>query len=150
VSTDQLAEALRLAERQPSTTDYDTFERCPECLSPRLMIKPQNIRTSDDIKADYGCHECGAHFDEPRDPLAECPIERGWKWLLDQHARRTKHIDTMPINTPFEWLSSDDLTDPAERGGCRRRLGVVYRVSGRLWRLSRLRLLVYVYAYYNR
>jgi hypothetical protein len=115
VSTDQLAEALRLAERQPSTTDYDTMLRCPECLSPALQVKPQKPHTSDEIKGDHGCHECGAHFDEPRAPLAECPLERASKWLLEQHAHRTKHLDTMPINTLFEWLSNSELTDPAER-----------------------------------
>jgi hypothetical protein len=115
VSVDQLAEALRIAERQPSTTDYDTMPRCPVCLSPGLKIKSQSAHTPATIQGDYGCHGCGAHFDEPRDPLAECPIERAWKWLLDQHAHRTQHVDTMPINTPFEWLSRSELTDPAER-----------------------------------
>jgi len=115
VSTDELAEALRIAERQPSTTDYDTMPRCPECLSPELKIKPQSAHTPGHIKGAYGCHECGAHFDDPRDPLAECPVERAWTWLLEQHAHRTKHNNTMPMNTPFEWLTPDELTDPAER-----------------------------------
>ena len=115
VSVDQLAEALRIAERQPSTTDYDTMPRCPDCLSPGLKIKSQSAHTPATIQGDYGCHECQSHFDEPREPLAECPVERAWTWLLDQHRHRTKHVDTMPINTPFEWLSNSDLTDPAER-----------------------------------
>ena len=116
VSTDELAEALRLAERQRSTTDYDTMPRCPECLTTELKIKSQSGYTSATSKGDYGCHGCGAHFDEPRAPLAEHPVEHAWKWLLDQQTSRSAYLDTMPMNTPFEWLSNCELTDPAERG----------------------------------
>ena len=115
VSTDEIAEALRIAAAQPSTTDSDMFERCPDCLTPNIHLKTQTARSVERKPGEYRCHECGAHFDDPRDPLAECPVERAWTWLLEQHAHRTKHNNTMPMNTPFEWLSPDELTDPAER-----------------------------------
>ena len=116
VSTDEIAEALRIAAAQPSTTDSDSFERCPDCLTPNIHLKTQTARSVRENPRAYRCLECSSHFDDPRDPLAECPVERAWTWLLEQQTHRTKHNNTMPMNTPFEWLTPDELTDPGERG----------------------------------
>ena len=112
---DTFRAALSRAENSPSTTDYDTFERCPSCLSIKIRRKADHVEMSHKRQTEYKCTAvgCGEHFNEPWPPIAECPVERALRWLDDQQERRDKHIKTMPVNTVFEWCS--DLKDPDDR-----------------------------------
>jgi DNA-directed RNA polymerase subunit RPC12/RpoP len=62
VSVDQLAEALRLAERQRSTTPDSQQPRCAECGSVDLQPKPGGVKTdAKRIDTPYRCRKCGEH-----------------------------------------------------------------------------------------
>jgi DNA-directed RNA polymerase subunit RPC12/RpoP len=62
VSVDQLAEALRSAERQRSTTPDSQRPRCPECGSLELRIKPGGVQNdAERVDTPYRCEACGEH-----------------------------------------------------------------------------------------
>ena len=63
VSADQLAEALRSAERQRSTTPDCQRPRCPECGSMELRIKTGGLHADQAKRIDtpYRCEACGEH-----------------------------------------------------------------------------------------
>ena len=53
-----VAEALRVAERAPSTTPDTERRRCPDCLSVKIMPRPDSTPA-------YACGECSATFATP-------------------------------------------------------------------------------------
>jgi Zn finger protein HypA/HybF involved in hydrogenase expression len=62
VSTDEIAEALRSAERQRSTTPDCQRPRCPECGSLELRIKPGGVQNdAERVDTPYRCEACGEH-----------------------------------------------------------------------------------------
>lgn len=65
--TDDPAEALRLAERQPSTTPESQQPRCPECGTINLKTKPGGHKAGMSHRVDtpYWCGKCGEHVEDP-------------------------------------------------------------------------------------
>jgi len=60
-----IPEALRTAERAPSTTGATEQQRCPECASIRIRRKSDAVEMAHKRPEAYTCLACGAHFDEP-------------------------------------------------------------------------------------
>ena len=60
-----IREALRKAERAPSTTNPHTQPRCPSCGSIKCIPKPGHHELDAKKDTKFSCGECGAHFDQP-------------------------------------------------------------------------------------
>lgn len=110
---ESVGEALAKAQ-QATPDDLDERDRCPNCRSTQLVKKRLNREMSHRVDRRWKCKRCYEHFDEPLAPLAERPVEHGLKWLFAEFRRRSPN-QTMPINTPFEWVAPSDLKDPSER-----------------------------------
>jgi len=101
-------EALRKAERAPSTTPKREQPRCRYCGSIRCRPKPGAIYECDHrVDSAYKCNNCGEHLDELAPPAAEAP---------DYDFENTDDTMTDTYSDRFEWIDSDDLADPADRG----------------------------------
>ena len=62
VSTDQLGEALRIAQAHRSTTPETQRPRCAECGSIDLRPKPGGVQNdAERIDTPYLCEACGEH-----------------------------------------------------------------------------------------
>ena len=108
-------QALRKAENTGGTTPLREKRRCKTCRSVRIRKKTFKHDIEHRREGEYKCTSCSAHFSQPRAPLAECPVEEAWKWLDRQQRYRTMHNDTMPMNTPFEWVAPSELKEPSDR-----------------------------------
>ena len=71
-----IPEALRKAERAPSTTNPHTQPRCPECGSTKVIPKPGHHELPDKKDTDNKCGECGHHFDQPAPSKLEAAKQR--------------------------------------------------------------------------
>ena len=60
-----IPEALRKAERAPSTTNPHTQPRCPACGSIKCIPKPGHHELDAKKDTKFSCGECGHHFDQP-------------------------------------------------------------------------------------
>jgi len=67
-----IPEALRKAERAPSTTNPFEQRRCPACGSTKVIPKTGHREMPQKRETEFKCGECPTHFDSPRDSkLAE-------------------------------------------------------------------------------
>ena len=110
---DSVVEALRKAELDRGATPREEKPRCNSCRTVQIHLK-RGPDMEHKIDTKYRCDN-SHHFDEPRPPLVECPVEHAWKWLDDQQRYRDTYTKTMPISTPFNWSTRSDLKDPADR-----------------------------------
>ena len=86
-NADCVAEALREAEKDGSTTDYETVARCPSCYSVKIRTKKSTLaKNPNQLPESRRCIECNHHFDTPAPSIQEVrgelldKIERGaWK-----------------------------------------------------------------------
>ena len=71
---DSVREALRQAEQAATTSDADTFARCPECLSVKITRKSEHVAMDHKRQTAYKCLAvgCGEHFDEPAPSREDC------------------------------------------------------------------------------
>ena len=73
---DTVAEALRVAERQPSSTPTADRRRCPDCLSVKVAPRPDTGVSA--------CGECSATFAAPLPSLADARWRRS-SGLAENH-----------------------------------------------------------------
>jgi DNA-directed RNA polymerase subunit RPC12/RpoP len=73
---DSIADALRAAERAPSTTDRDALPRCPDCGSTKLQLKTGSADRERAIDTAYKCNHCGSHVDDPAPSVNEAVGEQ--------------------------------------------------------------------------
>ena len=77
---DSVAEALREAEKDGSTTDYETVARCPSCYSVKIRTKKSKLAKKPNQRPEIRrCTECNHHFDTPAPSIEEVRRE-----LLDK------------------------------------------------------------------
>ena len=70
--TDDPGEALRQARRETTTTGLEHCPRCVDCESTNITPKASSTHTAPNRReGDWKCHNCGAHFDEPRASVSE-------------------------------------------------------------------------------
>jgi transposase-like protein len=65
-----IPEALRKAEKAPSTTPQSVEDKCPECGSCQVRAKQGNVtlgQKDQKIDTQYQCNGCGTHFDNTED-----------------------------------------------------------------------------------
>lgn len=114
-SADTVDEALRSAEQAPGSTPHEEKDRCPNCRSYDLMRKRQVTRMPHRRPEPIKCTRCWSHFCEPLSPLADRPVEQGYKWLFEMQAPDPR-TGLLPGATPFQWVDRSDLEEPEERG----------------------------------
>ena len=69
--TNDVSEALRKAEKAPSSTPHENMRRCPYCNSVKVRQKTESFAARPSRKPeDHKCVECGEHFDNPIRPDA--------------------------------------------------------------------------------
>jgi hypothetical protein len=90
-------DALRRAESQPSTTSLGERPRCPECNSTHVSVKPSRVGETERTER-YKCgkSDCMARFEEPV-----------FNTAIPMNDNRTYQ---------FDWIDTDELADPDERG----------------------------------
>ena len=71
-----IPEALRKAERAPSTTNPHTQPRCPDCGSIKCIPKPGHHELDAKKDTDWKCGECGSHFDDRAPSKLEAAKQR--------------------------------------------------------------------------
>ena len=71
-----IPEALRKAERAPSTTNPHTQPRCPDCGSIKCIPKPGHHELYAKKDTKFSCGECGHHFDQPAPSKLEAAKQR--------------------------------------------------------------------------
>ena len=72
-----IPEALRKAERAPSTSNPYEQPRCPSCGSTKVIVKPGHREIDHKQDTDYKCGgDCGAHFDDPAPSKLEAAKQR--------------------------------------------------------------------------
>ena len=71
-----IPEALRKAERAPSTTNPHTQPRCPDCGSIKCIPKPGHHELDAKKETDWKCGECGSHFDDRAPSKLEAAKQR--------------------------------------------------------------------------
>jgi hypothetical protein len=112
-NADSVSEALRHAERLPSSTPAAERPTCPECDS--VGISPVGTGQSNTSRWDWRCNECENRFNEPDKPDMD-------RYNDTEHLRFQFQDDESllepkwrtEIDRPFDY--PDELTDPDERG----------------------------------
>jgi len=89
--SETVADALQRAAARESTTPDSDQPCCPECYSTCVTPKSDSSTSSKQRKPGaWKCTECYEHFDE--------------------------RLDMNPNATAFDWIDTDELADPDERG----------------------------------
>lgn len=103
-------EALEYAHRHlPSSTPKSQMPRCIGCGSVRVRSKPgDNGRDYDHrVDTEYKCTNCMKHADKRAPPAAEAP---------DYSFKNTDQTMNDSNSAPFEWIETDNLAEPNDRG----------------------------------
>ena len=96
---DDFEEALRYAEKMPSSTDPTTLPRCVACGSVCITTKTAMSKRTNQRDAPKKCSACGEHISTTLEPLEELGITTAAK------------------KTPFEWVHDADALDDAPEPG---------------------------------
>jgi len=92
---DDFEEALRYAEKMPSSTDPTTLPRCVACGSVCVTTKTAMSKREHQRDPPKKCSACGEHMSTTLEPLEELGIT------------------AVANNTPFEWIHDADALDDA-------------------------------------
>ena len=142
---DTVAEALRVAERQPSSTPTADRRRCPDCLSVKVAPRPDTgVSACGECGATFGaalpsladarrradhalddddavCPACGS---SDRYPVPETVADIDAKYVClscgERHDEPDTDTDTETMTdeteTRFRWIDDEQLHDDTDRG----------------------------------
>ena len=91
---DSVDEALRRAERAPSSTDPLELRRCGHCGSKKVISKPGHQELAEKVETPAKCGECGSHLSSDEIDPAPATVLGDIRVKMGEAARSASQLST--------------------------------------------------------